>query len=81
MGRIILGIVVVLVGVGAVIKTEWIIQNFGTNAWAEAKFGFNGGSRLMYKCLGIIGILIGFMLITNLHQQFLMATVGKIFIR
>lgn len=81
MGRTIAGIIVLLLSAAAVIKTEWIIQNFGTNAWAEAKFGYSGGSRLLYKFMGLAGCIIGFMLITNLFGSFLTATLGKIFVR
>lgn len=79
--QIIVGIIAVLVGAGMVVKTEWLIQNFGTNAWAEDKFGYNGGSRLLYKLIGIVFVFVGFMLITGLFENFLLATVGKIFIR
>ena len=79
--RYFIGILAVLVGVGMIIKTEWIIENFGTNAWAEAKIGTSGGSRLFYKFIGLALIFIGFLLITNLFQGFLMGTIGKIFIR
>lgn len=79
--QIILGIIAVLIGAGMVLKTEWIIQNFGTNAWAEDKLGYNGGSRLLYKCIGIIFIFLGFLMITGLFQGFLMGTLGKIFVR
>lgn len=64
-----------------ILKTGWFIANFGTNAWAEAKLGTSGGSRLMYKMLGLIGIFIGFILITGMWEGFLMGTVGRIFIR
>lgn len=64
-----------------ILKTEWFIQNFGTNAWAEEKFGYSGGSRLMYKLVGIAFIFFGFLAITNLLNDFLLGTVGKIFIR
>lgn len=77
----IIGLVLVLVGVGLVLKTEWIIENFGSSAWAEAKFGYSGGTRIMYKLIGTGIILIGFMLMTGLFQGFLMGTVGKIFVR
>jgi len=71
----------VVVGVLAVVKTEWIIQNFGTNAWAEAKFGFSGGSRIFYKLIGLGIIFIGFIIMTGMWEGFLIGTVGKIFIR
>lgn len=74
------GVAAILAGVGLILKTEWIIQNFGQSAWAEEHFGYSGGTRLMYKTIGIIIIFFGFLLVTNLLQGFLMATLGKIFI-
>lgn len=75
------GVLTALAGVGLVLKTEWIIQNFGTSSWAEAKMGTSGGSRMLYKLIGLALIFVGFLLITNLFQGFLLGTVGKIFIR
>ncbi len=71
----------VLVGILLVLKTEWFVQNFGSNAWAEEHLGTSGGTRLMYKLIGIAFIFFGFLAITNLHQSFLLGTIGKIFIR
>ena len=79
--RYFLGLLAVLVGVGMILKTEWLIQNFGTNAWAEAKLGSSGGSRLFYKLIGIGFVFIGFLLITNLFQGFIEGTVGKLLVR
>jgi len=80
MGKIILGIIFAGIGTLVILKTEWIINNFGTNAWAEAKFGFSGGSRLFYKLIGIIIIIVGFLLITGMWEGFLIGTVGKLLI-
>jgi len=79
--RYFVGILIITVSVFLIIKTEWFIQNFGTNAWAEEHMGTSGGSRLMYKLVGLIGIFIAFLLITNMFQGFLMGTLGKILIR
>lgn len=79
--RIFLGLMMVLAGALLVIKTEWFIQSFGRNAWAEDKFGTSGGTRLLYKFIGIGLIFIGFLAITNLLNSFLLGTIGKIFIR
>ena len=76
-----IGTICVLAGIGLILKTEWVVQNFGVNAWAEEHLGVNGGSRLLYKFIGLIVIFVGFLLITNLWESFLMATVAKIFIR
>ncbi|MSU75187.1 MAG: hypothetical protein EXS55_01590 [Candidatus Magasanikbacteria bacterium] len=81
MAHYIIGAIIVLVGVGMVLKTEWLIENFGSSAWAEDKFGTSGGSRMFYKLIGIGLIFIGFMLVTNLFQGFLEGTIGKLLVR
>lgn len=76
-----IGLLVAGVGVVFILYTEWFVQNFGTIAWAEQNMGTNGGSRLMYKLIGLAFIFIGFVVFTDMWNSFLMATVGKIFIR
>lgn len=79
--KFIIGIFIVALGASLVIKTEWYYQNFGTIAWAEEKLGPNGGSRLMYKLLGLIAIFFGFLLMSGLFGGFLVGTVGRILVR
>ena len=79
--RYFVGLLLAAAGLALVIKTEWFIQNFGSSSWAEEKLGTSGGTRLLYKVIGIALIFIGFLAITNLHQAFLLGTVGKLFIR
>ncbi|EKD43945.1 MAG: hypothetical protein ACD_72C00063G0003 [uncultured bacterium] len=76
-----LGAFIVLIGTLLILKTEWFLENFGSIAWAEENLGTSGGSRLMYKLFGLIGIFIGFLLVTNMFQGFVMGTLGKLFIR
>lgn len=76
-----IGVIVLATGIGMVMKTEWLVQNFGSNAWAESTIGTSGGSRLMYKLIGLVMIFFGFALVTGLFGNILMATVGKLFIR
>lgn len=75
------GILAVAAGIGLVIKTQWFLENFGTINWAEQHLGYNGGTRLMYKIIGLVLIFVGFLLITNLFGGFVEGTLGKIFIR
>jgi len=77
----IIGIICVLVGSLLILKTEWFFENFGTIAWAEENLGTSGGSRLMYKLIGLVAIFIGFLLVTNMFQGFIMGTLGKIFVK
>jgi hypothetical protein len=78
-GRIILGLLMVVVGFLIVWKTEWINSNFGSISWAEAKMGSMGGSRLLYKLIGLTFIFIGFLTVTNLHQAFFVGAFGWLF--
>jgi len=76
-----IGILLVLVGVALILKTEWFYENFGTVSWAEEHLGTSGGTRLFFKLVGLILIFFGFLLVTNLWGGFLTNTIGKIFIR
>ncbi|MBM3205080.1 hypothetical protein FJZ48_03845 [Candidatus Uhrbacteria bacterium] len=73
--RILIGLVIAAVGVYMVIKTRVIEDFFGPVGWAESHLG---SSTLFYKCLGIVIILIGFIVATNLWNAFLEATIGSI---
>ena len=76
-----IGLAIAGVGVLLVLKSEWFFENFGSSSWAEEHLGTSGGSRLMYKLIGLAFIFIGFFVITNLFEGFLVGTVGRLFIR
>ncbi len=74
--RILLGAVIAAAGAFFVVKTQKVLDVFGAVDWAEQKLG-GGGSRLFYKLLGIVFILIGFVVMTNMWNAFLESTVGS----
>jgi len=76
-----IGALLLALGVLFILKTEWFLENFGPISWAEENMASSGGSRLAYKLLGLAAIFISFLLITNMFNDFLYATIGKIFIR
>jgi len=76
---IIIGLILTVLGLFLVLKTEWILANFGGVAWAEAHLGTSGGSRLFYKGLGIILIFIGFATMTGLLQPLLLGLLSPLF--
>ncbi len=57
-------------GIFLVIKTEWFINNFGRLAWFEEKLGSEGGSRLGYKLIGIIVLIVGIIILTGSGPDF-----------
>ncbi len=78
MAHIIIGILIVVAGVLVVAKTETIYQHVGPMAFFEEKMG-PGSSRLGYKILGIIAILIGALVIADLWGGLLMGVFGRYF--
>ena len=71
MGQIILGMILTAAGALFVIKTEWFMDNFGRIAWFEEKLGSDGGSRLGYKLVGIILLIIGVIVTTGSGDDFM----------
>jgi len=68
---IIIGLAAIAIGSFLVIKTEWFLDNFGRIAWFEDKLGSEGGSRLGYKLVGMLFILIGIIYLTGNHNSFM----------
>ncbi|MBI2098850.1 hypothetical protein HYT45_00335 [Candidatus Uhrbacteria bacterium] len=77
--RIILGIIGIVVGFIIVWKSEWMLRAFGRVPWAEAHLGFEGGSRLFYKLIGVLVIIIGAFAATNLLGGILNAILSPLF--
>lgn len=77
--KYIVALIAIAVGIFLIIKTEWFIENFGTNAWAEEHMGTSGGTRLFYKLIGLAIIILAMMGVTGLLGNFIMATFGKLF--
>jgi CDP-diglyceride synthetase len=74
-----LGILVIALGTLMVIKTEWFLQNFGRNDWAEQHLGIEGGSRLMYKLLGILFVVGSFLAMTGMLGEIFISIFGRAF--
>ena len=63
--RILLGLGIIVVGYLMAAKTHWFLDMLGPVAWAEKHF-VSEGSRLFYKLLGILVIIIGIIVISLL---------------
>lgn len=78
--RILIGLLLVAGGALMVIKTSKFQDFFGEMAWSYKYLGA-GGTRIMYKFIGLLLCFIGFMVMTNLWNAFLNATLGSWLIR
>jgi len=79
MAKVIIGFLAIVLGGIMVWKAEWLYQNFGANAWAEKTLGTEVGSRLFYKLIGLVIILVGILTMTGLIQGIILSIFSKIF--
>ncbi len=58
---------IILIGIGFVIiwKSNWLMDNMGRIEWAEMHLGSDGGTRLFYKLIGVVIILLSFLLMSG----------------
>lgn len=60
-----------VIGVAIVIKSEWMLNNFGSIGFFERYLGSSGGSRLGYKLTGMLFFFIGLLIMTNMIGGFM----------
>lgn len=77
--RIFLGLVAIVIGFVIVWKTEAFLNFFGRVEWAEKHLGYEGGSRLFYKLIGLSIIIIGVFAATNMLGGIIMAIFKPLF--
>lgn len=75
--RILGGAFAVAVGLFFLFKSEMMLDFLGTFDSIDSRLGPNG-TRLFYKLLGTIVVIIGFLVMTNLWDAFLGATLGSL---
>jgi len=66
------------IGIGFLVtwKADWMMDNFGRIGWAEEHLGMEGGTRLLYKIIGITAILLSFMYMSGMIQAILTKIFG-----
>ncbi|OGY40629.1 MAG: hypothetical protein A2Y82_05290 [Candidatus Buchananbacteria bacterium RBG_13_36_9] len=74
----ILGIIFVILGPFLIIKTEWILENFGPIEWAEDKLRTSGGSRFFYKMVGLLMIFFGMAMVLGLFEGMVLWVFGPL---
>ena len=73
--KFLIGSIVIIIGAFLVIKTDWFYNFTGPVDWAERHLGTEGGTRILYKLLGLLLIIGAFLAMTGS----LSCIMGKIF--
>lgn len=77
--QFILGMILATIGYLVVWKSEWLFVNFGGIGFAEKHLQMEGGSRLFYKLIGFLIIIIGLLVATDLMDNLLEWSLGGLF--
>ncbi len=77
--KIIVGLIGIILGMVFLMRSEWFLANFGRIDWAEIHLGAEGGTRLFYKLLGLVIILVSILIMTGLMEGLLLAIFGPLF--
>lgn len=77
--KFVYGFLIIGVGVLLIMKTEWLVENFGRIDWAEQHLGTEGGTRIFYKIMGVIIIIMSFLAMMGVFNTPLKNSFGKSF--
>ena len=73
------GTILLAIGLFFVIKTDSILRLNGRVNWAELHLHTLGGTRTLYKLIGLVLIFISFLLYTGLAGTFFLWILSPIF--
>ncbi len=65
--------IAIIIGFLLVKYSNWIVVNFGYIDWAEEHLGTMGGSRLMWKLIGLVFIIGAFLVISGLMNNIILS--------
>jgi len=77
--KFLVGLIGIIIGFLLVWKGDWIVNNFGRMAWAENHLGTDGGTRLMWKLIGILVIFLALLHMFGFFEGFVISLFGFFF--
>jgi len=77
--RFFIGLIIVVLGFLLVWKANPIVETFGHVPFAEKYLGADGGTRLFWKLIGILSIILGFMYMFGLIEGIIWTIFSPLF--
>ncbi|MBI3115171.1 MAG: hypothetical protein HYZ09_01605 [Candidatus Kerfeldbacteria bacterium] len=77
--RFLIGLTLIVIGFLLTWKADWLVNNWGRIEWAEVHLSSDGGTRMLYKLMGIILILGAFLYMTGALQTIVGGIFGGLF--
>lgn len=75
----VIGLLAIAAGIFMVVKTESFVDMFGASAWAEEHMGTSGGTRMLYKLMGLAFIVLAALGMTGLLGKIIIGVFGSLF--
>ena len=66
-----IGFITIVIGSLLLIKTEWFYNWTGPIDWAEQHLGTEGGTRMLFKIIGLVLIFGTFLVLTGILPNLL----------
>jgi hypothetical protein len=66
-------------GATMTIKSDWFLRTFGKSNWAETNLSTSGGTRTMYKLMGIGIIILAILAMTGSLGGIVLSIFGRLF--
>ena len=70
-------LIVIILGFLLVRYSNWLVNNFGYVDWAEHYLGVYGGTRLMWKIIGILFIIGALFTVSGIMENILYSIFGR----
>ena len=77
--RFLIGLIGIAIGFLTVWKANWLVQNFGYIDWAEKHISPEGGSRLLWKFIGLIIIFISLLFMFGMIEGIIIGIFGGLY--
>jgi hypothetical protein len=77
--NILVGFIGIIIGFLLVWKADWIYRNFGSIDWAEQHLGNEGGTRLMWKLVGLIIIFVSLLIMFGMMGGIITGIFGNLY--
>ncbi|MBU1130591.1 hypothetical protein KJ840_00455 [Patescibacteria group bacterium] len=79
--KFIIGLIGIAAGFLLIWKSNWIVQNFGRIDWAEEHIATEGGTRLLWKLIGLAIIFISMLYMFGMVEGIIIGIFGSLFRR
>ena len=77
--RFLFGFIGIIIGFLLIWRADWIMNNFGRIDWAELHLGSEGGTRILWKLIGLVVIFLAMLYMFGFVEGIITAIFAPLF--